>query len=130
VALRDEPAALRTRQAVEAWYRDTLRDRPALLFQVPPNHATSGALRFPVRLDLAVGRILAPYGVARSYPRTLDAYAPIRAAMASAAPPLPGARALAACVHTLPTHHLLSPAVREHLVRDLRRALDTPEGAR
>ncbi len=126
VALRDEPAALRERQTAEAWYRDMLRDRPALLFEMPPNHASSGALRFPVRLDPAIGRLLAPYGVARSYPRTLDAYPPIRAAMAGEAPPLPGARELAACTHTLPTHHLLSPAVRERLVRELRRALATP----
>jgi dTDP-4-amino-4,6-dideoxygalactose transaminase len=128
-ALRHEPAALAQRRAAEAWYLTQLADIPALLFTAPPNRDTSGALRLPVRLDPKVARTLAAYGVARSYPRTLDAYPPIREAMVGAPVPIPGSRELADCVHTLPTHALLNDAMRARLIRELRALLGAASGA-
>lgn len=123
-ALNAEPLVVAARRAVEAWYEQVLADRPQLLFAPPLEPAHRGALRFPVRLSPLAAAPLARYGVARSYPRTLDAYPPLRERMPATLPPCPGAAQLAATTHTLPTHTRASLATREHLVRALRAGSD------
>lgn len=123
-ALNAEPSVVAARRAVEAWYEQGLADRPQLLFAPPLEPAHRGALRFPVRLSPLAAAPLARYGVARSYPRTLDAYPPLRERMPATLPPCPGAAQLAATTHTLPTHARASLATREHLVQALRAATD------
>lgn len=116
-ALAAEPEMLEARQAVERWYAQQLADRAALLLEPLPG-SVSGALRFPVLIDPAVGRALAPLGVARSYPRTLAEYPPIASAL-EAGPPTPGAALLARMLHTLPTHPLLGDCERRQIVHRL-----------
>jgi dTDP-4-amino-4,6-dideoxygalactose transaminase len=61
---------------------------------------------------LALGR----HGVARSYPRCLGDYAPIRARQRDLSR-YPGAEELAARLHTLPTHQYVTEADRLVVVR-------------
>jgi dTDP-4-amino-4,6-dideoxygalactose transaminase len=118
-ALDAEPSALAARQAVEQWYWEQLEGVSHLLLARPDPGTRSGALRFPVRIPVASAATLARHGVARSYPRTLADYPEIAAHLVASPGPLPGARALAATLHTLPTHDLLVPTNREQLVRAL-----------
>ncbi len=120
-ALRAEPRDLAQRREVEAWYVTQLTQHaPQLLFHTLSG-MQSGALRFPVRLAPEHARSLAPFGVARSYPRTLDAYPEI-AGQLLGREPTPGATELARAVHTLPTHGLLRRADRARMMDALLRA--------
>jgi dTDP-4-amino-4,6-dideoxygalactose transaminase len=81
--------------------------------------STTGALRFPVRVNGRLAATLASLGVCRLYPRTLEAYPPIREAMAVGPGDFPGATLLAAELHTLPTHPLLSQSEARRIVEVL-----------
>jgi perosamine synthetase len=117
LALEAEPAALAGRRAAEAAYHEALSEQPGVLCARHPE-GESGALRCPVRLDTAVAAPLAAFGVVRSYPRTLAAYPEI-AAVVTGRRDWPGARALAARLHTLPTHARLGAAERVALLARL-----------
>ena len=74
------------------------------------------AREYPHLLSPADAAPLGRYGVARSYPRCLGDYAPIRAHLRNA-PSCPGAEELAARLHTLPTHQYVTEADRLVVVR-------------
>ncbi len=114
-ALEAEPEILQARRRVEQWYDHELATMPQLKCEILPG-CVSGALRYPVRLTPAQGQPLTRLGVARSYPRTLAEYPQIRDVVTHS-PATPGATHLAATLHTLPTHALLSDTDRQAIVR-------------
>lgn len=109
-----------SRRNVERWYRQQLETQPRLLVTPSTEAAGDGALRLPARLDPGAGASLRRFGVARSYPRTLADYAEVAATLAHQND-LPGARELAAHLHTLPTHELAPLSLRQRLVARLRK---------
>lgn len=109
------------RRNVERWYRQQLETQPRLLVSPSVEPEGDGALRLPARLDPGVGVGLRRFGVARSYPRTLADYSEVAAALAHRHD-LPGAKELAAQLHTLPTHELAPLSLRQRLVARLRQA--------
>lgn len=118
-ALALAPVLLAERQAVEAWYYRELDRWPHALVRQPGTAERSGALRFPVRLHPQVALGLCPFGVARSYPRTLRDYPEVMRYLLNAGVAIPGAEELARTLYTLPTHHLLKERDRRALVRAL-----------
>lgn len=120
-ALSKLAAEAERRRNVERWYRQQLETQPRLLISPSVELEGDGALRLPARLDPGVGVGLRRFGVARSYPRSLADYAEIAAALAHQYG-LPGARELAAQLHTLPTHELAPLSLRQRLVAGLRQA--------
>lgn len=117
-ALARQPQLAAQRRAVEAEYEAQLGHVSGLLLAHAHASCTSGALRMPVQLSPQQGAALRRHGVARSYPRTLAAYAEVQPHL-QALGALPGAEALASGLHTLPTHHLLSANDRTRLVQAL-----------
>jgi dTDP-4-amino-4,6-dideoxygalactose transaminase len=109
-------AALR-RAAAAQWHSELPERVRANTPAVPP-HATAGYLRFPVRISAtAMSTAVSPSakraGVAKSYPISLRALAPIADRLADPARALPGAETLARTLVTLPTHSLMSSRDRE-----------------
>jgi dTDP-4-amino-4,6-dideoxygalactose transaminase len=119
-ALEREPEELRIRRAADAWFRAALGDRSPMMLAPPPTGMVTGALRFPVHLPAGDVLTWKRHGVWRSYPRTLAEYPELQPHIANPEAPLPGARALAATLHTLPTHSRVTTADRERLVTLLR----------
>jgi perosamine synthetase len=117
-ALDAEPRVLAARRAAEVAYHEALGDTPGLLCARHPD-GESGALRCPVRLEPGRAAGFEAWGVARSYPRTLAAYPDI-AAVTAGRTAWPGAEALAAQLHTLPTHALMDKRMRTELIARLR----------
>ena len=118
-ALWSERHQLSVRRANEAWYTSALSALKYVRLVRRAADSESGALRFPVLLPSGAASVLAPLGVTRMYPRTLDEYAPIRAALVHQATALPGSELLAAQLHSLPTHSLLTVGERERIVQAL-----------
>lgn len=118
-ALSAEPRMLQARRMVERRYDVQLAGDPQVTCEVLPG-CESGALRYPVHLKPEQARRLVRLGVARSYPRTLAEYNEIKAVTTHTAP-TPGANQLAATLHTLPTHALLSDAERQEIVHCITR---------
>ena len=119
-ALNAEPDLLQRRRQNEMWFAEALAEVPGVILAAPLPAMQSGALRTPVNLDPKHAAPLAPLGVVRSYPRVLRAYPQIAAATDNVTASLPGAEALAARLHTLPTHEFVTPEDRVHIVAALR----------
>jgi dTDP-4-amino-4,6-dideoxygalactose transaminase len=111
------PLAHGRREQLKRW-RVLLEDAGVALPAPVSPRVLEGALRLPVMLSPADAAPLGRYGVARSYPRCLGDYAPIRAHLRNA-PSCPGAEELAARLHTLPTHQYVTEADRLAVMRAL-----------
>lgn len=119
-ALKRERESLSTRRHHEAFYEETIHDGERITKLRSHAQSASGALRYPVLMDTALAKTLTPLGVARLYPRSLDAYDQIRAVLVGAERRFPGSERLALQLHTLPTHELLTARDREQIVKALK----------
>jgi dTDP-4-amino-4,6-dideoxygalactose transaminase len=98
------------RRAVALLWRQELGESFDGLLDEVASHTVDGALRFPTHMPPATASLLRAQGAVRSYPRTLDAYSEIAARLIPVDQAYPGARLLAAQLHTLPTHRFVTAA--------------------
>jgi dTDP-4-amino-4,6-dideoxygalactose transaminase len=118
-ALRTLPLAAAARRSAEQRYETALRDVSHLQCCNAEPIAVSGALRFPLLASPEQMAPLRPLGIARAYPRTLLEYAEIAQRITNGSGAFPGARELAARLHTLPTHGLLTPHDIERIINQV-----------
>jgi dTDP-4-amino-4,6-dideoxygalactose transaminase len=107
------------RREVELWYHEQLFASGLEHLTLNCPEGESGALRTPIRLAPAAGMRLIQHGVIRSYPRILADYPEVRPFI-DYETDLNGALDLAGCIHTLPTHSLLTLEDRRFLLTTLR----------
>lgn len=111
-----------TRRAGGEWWLEALRDAHSVQAVVPPVGAEPGWLRFPVVAHpSAVVSFQSPrfcrHGVMPGYPQLLGDLPNFgRCVNGSVSTSLPGARALATRLFTLPTHSRLGPRERRQLL--------------
>ncbi len=115
-ALRELPHAAAERRRIEQAYAASLQNLPHLQCCQCPPLAVSGALRFPLLASPASMAPLRPLGVVRAYPRILLDYPEIAGHVLNAGAAFPGAQELAAKLHTLPTHNLVTPLDLERII--------------
>ena len=119
-ALQQSARAAEARRRREQQYRNALHACPGVQLPVPHPSSVSGALRVPVLVEPSRAAPLHHLGVVRSYPRTLEAYPEI-ATRVSDLRSMPGARQLAALMHTLPTHQQVRARDIDRIVQTLTR---------
>ncbi len=122
-ALRELPQAAVARRRIEERYAAALHHVPHLQCCECLPTVTSGALRFPLLASPLHMAPLRRFGVARAYPRTLLDYPEIARRITNPQATLPGARALAARLHTLPTHARVTPLDLERVIDAVSRSL-------
>lgn len=115
-ALHHERATLAARRRNEVFYDEALRDGEKVTKIRSHSLSSSGALRYPVLIDAKLATTMTSLGVARLYPRLLDAYEQIRAVLVGSDRHYPGSARLAQQLHTLPTHELLTADERARIV--------------
>ncbi len=122
------PAAAReaaARKEAGRWCASQLERQPGVeTIRLVPN-GEPGFLRYPVciRDGVAALRRTVPalrLGIARSYPTTLAALAPVQPLLLPQAATYSGAESLAKSLLTLPTHSRITPVERERAVRLVR----------
>ena len=111
--LREAPLALERRRANAAALRATaVGSRRSI---DPLENGAPGFLRFPVVASRMTPR--PALGIVRGYRRPLGEEEMLQAILVQEHSAYPGAQALAAALFTLPTHHLMTSADRNTLVR-------------
>lgn len=116
LVLRDLKPVATLRHQVGQWYREQLADSPHVLASVVPAGCDDGCLRFPIFLRRDEAGPLARDGVAQFYPRSLAEYPELASFVNNTTLQMRGAEFLAARLHTLPTHSLLTDEDRRRVV--------------
>ncbi len=119
-ALHAEPTELASRRESERALSEALAACGNVRLPRLGAGVLSGALRLPVICSPTRLRGLASFGVVRSYPRTLAEYPEVTSHVVRAPglrPAWPGAKELAAGLHTLPTYSLRHDPL-QHLLLD------------
>jgi len=113
IALGAAEAEVRHRRALAERLLGIAARAPSVEPIAIADRAVPGYLRLPLRSLVPLSRRdrehMAQYGVAPGYPRSLDTLTPFRERIVNDDEALPGARALAESLFTLPTHSRVEP---------------------